>query len=441
MWNIEVILKEVEVRVNAIFISFVLTSLCNTSLANSQSEFIKSDNNGIITAETTKKIKSLIEKGGIPSLQVVVVADNKIIYSIGCCNEAGEVLLYKIGSIEKVLTATALMQMHEKGIINIDNDINKYLPFSVRHPDFPDTPITVKMLLAQRSGLEMFQYQVEWDTKDLQYFKDSTEVYPEVTRLSKVEFMKESLDTAGVNFNPDIWKFRPGTNYIYSNSGYFILSYLVECVSGISYSNYVTKNIFDPLEMSHSVFSDLDSAANFSDAYTRRGELNIKVPFIDGMYTNAEDMANVMIAYLNNGKFNNISLLKPGTIEFMHKKHSHRKDLFHLSSNCPFTGYGLGIIQYGKHLFGHGGSTIGYQSLFTFNKKSKKGYIILTNVNGLIYGEANFKSVWATVSSVERLIKSELGFPTHRLKGFSITVIVFIGIIISFLYFRRRAGK
>ncbi len=210
--------------------------------------------------------------------------------------------------------------------------------------------------MAHRSGLEMFPYQFQWDINDMGYNRDAGIVLPEIVRLSKEEYIKSSLDSLGANFNPNIWKFKPGSNYKYSNTGYIILQYLVEQVSGQKFSEYVTENIFKKLGMKHSVFSDIDPAANFQHSYTRKGNKNIALPFLMGMYSNADDMAKFMLAHINKGDFNGVSLLRPETIELMHKKHSHGKDLFHLSNKCPYPGYGLGIIHYGNNLLGHGGS-------------------------------------------------------------------------------------
>lgn len=82
----------------------------------------------------------------------------------------------------------------------------------------------------------------------------------------------------------------------------------------------------------------------------------------------------------------------------------------------------------------HGGSTIGYQILWRFNKSGKSGYIILTNVNGLLYGKKNFDSVWMTVSSLDKLLKLE--YSTSNFKVY--IMIGIIGININILYFRRR---
>jgi len=150
------------------------------------------------------------------------------------------------------------------------------------------------------------------------------------------------------------------------------------------------ENIFKPLEMDNTKFYFEDSTANYATPFTRKGKENIKFPFWAGkrdfICSTAEDIAIFMIAHINNGRYKDFQLLKPETIELMQEKHSPGKSLFHLASDCPYTGYGFGIIQYSNNWFGNGGSTFGYQCLWSFNKSNNKGYVILTNINGLIYG-------------------------------------------------------
>lgn len=202
---------------------------------------------------------------------MVVVSENQISWSQGFGNQEEENMHYQIGSIEKVITAISILQMHEQDKLDIYDDINNYLSFSVRHPGFPDIPVTIEMLLAHRSGLEMFQNQFKWDTSYLNNYTSSTS---SIIDLSAEDFIKASLDPEGINFNPDKWKFKPGTNYQYSPSGYFMLNYLIEKVSGQTYSQYVTENIFKLLGMNNSVFSDLEPDFNYPDSYTRIGSQN-----------------------------------------------------------------------------------------------------------------------------------------------------------------------
>ena len=172
---------------------------------------------------------------------VVVVKDNKIIYShsFGLKNrERGEEMtpntIFRIASISKSFTATAIMQLVEKGKLDLKADVNKYLDFKVRNPKYPDVPITLEMLLSHTSSLN--DSQGYW----------------------------ESFDAVNPATNPDYAKcyndYRPGTGYEYCNYAFNIMSAVIEKVSGQRFDRYIVQHIMKPLGLkgSHCV-DDLDS--------------------------------------------------------------------------------------------------------------------------------------------------------------------------------------
>lgn len=247
----------------------VLTTLGCIISAFAQRSVINSNPGSEITPEVGNKIQALIKDGNLPSVQAAAVSNDQIIWSQTFGSSIGTETMYMIGSIQKVFTATAILQLHEEGMIDIDKDINAYLPFSVRNPKYTEVPITIKILLSHSSGLEMFKNQTDWDLKFLTYKKDSSTVSPEVANLSREDFIKASLDPNGANYDSTVWHFEPGTNYPYSNSAYLILGDLIEKVSGQSYSEYIHQNIFEPLEMHNTMFYKDDTTANFATPYTR----------------------------------------------------------------------------------------------------------------------------------------------------------------------------
>ena len=409
----------------------------------SQSSDINSIQNELISKDIKDNIHSLVNQGNLPSLQFSVVSNDQIVCSEVYGKNSGKDLMYMIGSIQKVFNATAILQLYERGLLRLDNDINAYLPFIVRHPKYPEVPITIGMLLSHRSGLGMFKHQVEWDTRFLNFKKDSTSgTMPEVAFLSQEEFIRASLDSLGLNYDPAAWHFKPGTNYFYSISAQYILCYLIEKVSGQTYSDYMHQNIFEPLEMKNTMFYKDDSLANFATPYCRNDKENIELPSWAGerdfIYSTADDLGKFMIAHMNNGHYKKFQLLERETIELMQEKHSPGKDLFHLESNCPYKGYGYGIIQYSNNWYGHGGSTFGYQCLWSFNKSNNNGYVIVTNLNGILYAGENYKSAWTAVSSVEKVIKSEIA--PHNNKLYFIIVIL-LGVLFLITILIKRSIK
>lgn len=398
---------------------------------------------GVISIEMEREIQSIRMNGKLPALQVAVVSGDRIV-SIRSMGERADAM-HLIGSVEKVFTATAILQLYETGFLGLDDDVNRYLPAPMRHPRYPDVPITIRVLLSHRSGLEMFRNQADWDTRFLTYHRDSVHVPPPVAFLSQEKFLQSSLDPSGENFDSSAWHFRPGENYLYSNSGYLVLKQVIERVSGTTYGDYLNEHIFTPLDMRHTTCRSDDPSRRYAVPYTRNGLENITLPAWAGgrdfIWSTAEDLARFMIAQLDSGRIQKIRILKPETIALMREPHSPGRSLFRLGSMCPYSSYGFGIIHYSGDWFGHGGSTIGFQSLFAFNTSTRNGYVILTNVNGLIHGQKNFDAVWASVSAVERLIKPGLGPSAYWRYLALIPVGAGILLLIILIRRRRRAAK
>jgi CubicO group peptidase (beta-lactamase class C family) len=131
---------------------------------------------------------------------------------------------FRLGSISKQFTSMAIMQLQEKGMLNVDNPVIKYIP------DYPETgnKITIQHLLTHTSGIPSF-------TSFPDYVK--TMMIP-----SPVEKIVE-------RFKDKPLEFEPGEKFSYSNSGYVLLGYIIEKVAGTSYEKYIQENIFQPLNM------------------------------------------------------------------------------------------------------------------------------------------------------------------------------------------------
>jgi len=134
---------------------------------------------------------------------------------------------FQLASVSKQFTATAIMILAERGMIDLDDHITKY------YTDFPYEKITVRQLLNHTSGLPKYFWLAEhkWN-------KDHTPVNSEM------------LDLLSEHNLPLF--FRPGRVFDYSNTGYFVLASLVEKVTGEDYGDFLEKNIFKPLDMKHS---------------------------------------------------------------------------------------------------------------------------------------------------------------------------------------------
>ena len=107
----------------------------------------------VVSPTIDASLTGLVDEHDIPSVAVAIVVGENVVWSAGYGDQAALGTVYQIGSIEKVFMVTAIHQLAEQGRIDLAADISDYLPFTVRHPRFPDTPITVSMLLTHTSGL------------------------------------------------------------------------------------------------------------------------------------------------------------------------------------------------------------------------------------------------------------------------------------------------
>ena len=367
------------------------------------------DQSAVISPQFDEKVQEIVSDGELPSLQIAVIYQNQLAWSKSYGQNASVNSAYMNGSVQKVLDATAVLQLYERKLIDLDANISDYIPFQVKHPRYPDTPITIRMLLSHRSGLDALDHQFTWDTEN-RFIEYRPSGKPEIAQISLEEFLDASFTPAGSNYNPDVWLSKPGDKYHYSVSAYPLLRYMIEEVSGISYSDYMKENILKPLGMSNTAFSSDDLFGQNITPYTRIKGNNIELSVWDGngylMRTTAEDMAKFMLAHINDGNYDNFQLLQPETIELMRAKTSNGRNILNPNSELTDSGYGLGLIHYPHGWLGHGGSTVGYQSLWQFNPSKQCGFIIFTNINGILGSYDDFQSVWENIAEIRSMLLS-----------------------------------
>jgi len=200
-------------------------------------------------------------------------------------------------------------------------------------------------------------------------------------------------------------------------------------------------NIFEPLEMLDSGFVLNDFADQHAIPHTRIDQENIELPFWNGngymMRTTAEDMAKFMLVHMNNGGYNQFHVLQPETIELMQTKTSKGKSILNPKTELAYAGYGLGLIHYKNGWLGHGGSTVGYQSLWQFNPTKQSGFVLHTNVNGILGESDDFSSVWENVAEIRDILLKELD-PLAAIRSFpwGLVIVWVIAIILGNLYIR-----
>jgi CubicO group peptidase (beta-lactamase class C family) len=352
-----------------------------------------------------EKIEVLMDEGDIPSTSAAIIVNDRIVWHKSFGDEYSLNKIFDIGSVSKPFIATTVLQLYEQGLIDLDDDINEYLPFDIRHPDYPDIPITFRMLLTNRSGMAHTNelYRTYFAGPELRQWgvpKRGWDYYKEFEDLQYETFITEYLRPEGRYFQPENWTdAKPGTKYNYSTPGFDLLGYLIEVVSGQTIGEYMQKHIFTPLKMEDTTSSPLDNPEKIAAPYERwygvLSKSNVELPLNQrfrigggGLYSNVGDLSNFLIAHMNQGSFENYQLLHPENINLMHSKTSKTSDDFMQVGY----GYGWGIFQEESRQMwditfqprgfqGHGGRYFGYSSAIYMveEEQGAYGYVLLAN--------------------------------------------------------------
>jgi CubicO group peptidase (beta-lactamase class C family) len=365
--------------------------------------------------EFTNKVSDLVKSGDIPSLQICLVSDGeKKVMGFGDQTENDTVFL--IGSIQKVFVAISIMQLYEKGLIGLDDDVNKYMPFSIRHPEYPETPITIRMLLSHRSGLDgtlASEFAYDWaDDNPPEWTRSFSE---DLVNMSLVEWLEANLDEKGSLYSSNNWIREPGTRYSYSNNGYKILMCILELATGQTIKDYMEENIFNPLKMEHTGFDSAEFIEEHATPYTRKygDDTNIPLPVWNGRYmlrSSASDMGNLMIALMNDGIFEDNKILEGATIEMMST--NTRSSIFfrELVRELKTDGYGMGLQVCNHGILGHGGSTVGFTAEFYYNPSKNIGVVRISNVNAILdYTSEGWRDINEVNGQIRRILLSTTG--------------------------------
>ena len=336
-------------------------------------------------------IQSLMEAGDIPSLAAAVIVNDTMIWSQGYGDQSDVDTVYMIGSVTKMFTATAIMQLVENDTLDLDADINTYLPFSVRHPNYPNMPITLRMLLSHRSGISRTVVnQTLWDFDAELITWANNNLDGDITlwdsRPTLAAFLNESLHPVGQYHSPDNWGPQPGSDWEYSGTGYLLLAYIVEQVSNQLFVEYLQAHVLDRLEMTSTGYDYTEFTGRNAIPYERRDDVNFAYPIYNhynvgsgALRSTVSDLSHFLIAHMNQGRYRNIQILQPDTVNVMQT--SQYSMFGHELGGFTFRGYGLGWPLYEDHIVGHGGATPGYLAQIAFQTvgNTKYGIVFLLN--------------------------------------------------------------
>ncbi len=313
-----------------------------------------------------------LERDNIAGAVVCVVKDGQVLFEkgYGYADREKKVpvspteTMFRPGSISKLFTWTAVMQLQEQGKVDLDRDVNDYLDFKI--PATYAQPITLRHLLTHTPGL--------------------------------AEGNKELISSDAAHIEPlGAWMaghvppriFAPGTVPAYSNYGAALAGYIVQRVSGEPFEQYVEEHILKPLRMEHSSFRQpLPKPLEplMSKGYKLGSDQPKAYEFIPAMpagsmAVTADDISRFMLAHLGEGRWGEVQILRPETAQVMHARQR--------SDQAQMNGMALGFYEEsrnGHRIIGHGGDTQWFHSDLHLMPDQKLGFFVSYNSAGLGQG-------------------------------------------------------
>src|SRR5256884_4448702 len=313
-------------------------------------------------------IPSQLQNRNIAGAVVSVVKDGQVLFQKGYGYADVEAkkpvlpaqTLFRPGSISKLFTATAVMQLVEQGKLDLDRDVNDYLDFAIPKT-FPE-PVTLRRLLTHTAGFE--------DTLKNLFVAHDSDV--------------KALRTYLVNQMP-ARIFPTGKVVSYSNYGFTVAGYIVERVSGEKFERYIDNHILKPLRMTNSTFDQPLPVAltpQMSQGYLAAAKKPRDFEFVQAapagaLSATAADMTRFMLAFLQDGTVDGVAILKPETVRQMESRQ------FEL--HPMISGLGLTFMEYCMNpvrVIAHGGETVYFHSDMVLVPDAHVGYFVSYNSLG-----------------------------------------------------------
>jgi serine beta-lactamase-like protein LACTB, mitochondrial len=318
-------------------------------------------------SQIEKAASSFMAANSVPGISAAVVQDGELVWSEGFGMAdlenfvpATPFTLFRLGSISKPITATAILQLSERGKLDLDAEVQKYCPA------FPkkEWPITTRELLGHLGGIRHYNPDGKGDIPE-----DSARHFSS---------MEESLQI----FAGDPLVAKPGTKFHYSTYGYTILGCVLEGAASEKYVDYVRENVFEPARMEETQEDNSFAVIPHRTRWYHKDKAGVvqnagvldssyKIPG-GGLISSADDMARFEIAIMAN------RLLKPATRDLMWTP----QKVTDGSENDYALGWGT-QKKYGLALLEHTGGQQGTSTSIILVPERRAGIVVLANMDGV----------------------------------------------------------
>jgi CubicO group peptidase (beta-lactamase class C family) len=328
-----------------------------------------------------------MREGGLVGVAAAVIVDGKVAWRGGygwADRESGRPFttstVMNVASISKTVVGAAMMRAQEEGKLSVDADIDGYLPFQVRNPRHPATPITLRQIATHTSSITD-----RWDVYAASYHFGRNAPQP-LDEFLRGYFVPGGADYSPENYNASV----PGTERDYSNIGAGLAGYIVERRTGQPLDRYTEERIFRPLGMDSTHWrlqpSDLSEGATqylLQDGIAVALQPATGTTWPDGgLRTSVDDLSTFFIALLNGGQGDAARILKKSSVDEMLRLQLTSQNK---PSNVDIAEKNSGLFwqtKFNTKYVGHGGSDPGLKTEMLATPDLRTGIVFFTNTAG-----------------------------------------------------------
>lgn len=378
-----------------------------------------SQTNDSISSNLTKELEEVYSQGYINGFSVAIVNQEGVLYTKGFGKADVETnkpytteTIQTIASISKTFIGVALLKAHELGYLNLDEAVNKYLPFEVINPYFPNDTIIIRQLATHTSSIRDPSYYEKYGYvlrgNEINGAKANKNFRPHNELMSHSEFLENILSQEGKWYKKkNFIKEKPGAIFEYSNVGAGLAAIVLENATKTKFNTFTQNHILNPLGMSSSGwFSDEVDFSMHSKLYSNSDTELAPYQLVNypdgGLMTSATHLGTYLVelisGYNGNGKIlkkeNYRELFSP---QLTDKNYGERNESVY---NDEYNmGIFMGISAQGQ--IGHTGGDPGVATHMFFNTKTNIGKILIVNTDLKKEGIKEFIDVWNTLEEYE----------------------------------------
>ncbi len=317
-----------------------------------------------------RRVQAEMDASGVPGVALAIVQGRRVVFARGFGKTRSDAegldvtpqTLFRIASVTKPLTGTAVLHLAETGKLALDTPVCAYIPWLTLSDAHAAQTITLRMLLSHTSGLP-FEYTLHGDA--------------DMNALQR--YVEEDLPRLPLIAAPD-------AQWHYSNPGFSLAGYVAQVVSGLSFADLMQQYVFAPLAMTQTTFDgDIAQQYTMACSHTPRNDGSLYVePGLwncragqpaGGAFSSVLDLANFAVMQINAGRFSSQQILSAASVQAMQTPRT-------ATNNGPQEQYGLSFFInscHGQTCVGHWGGVEGYGSRLALLPEIGAGIVLLYN--------------------------------------------------------------